>query len=207
MREQEIKNIIFDLGGVIINLKPAKTIAAFARLSGLNEEEVAQKYLHDEPFKKYEKGLISDEEFRSYLKNITGCDNDQELDDAWNAMLLDVPQERLELLKDLRKHHKLFLLSNTNDIHLKCFTEILERENNCSIDQFFDHVYYSHQMHKRKPDADIYEQVLNEQQLVPEETLFIDDNADNIDGAANLGIQTIHITGETTIMEVFDEGE
>ncbi|UII20466.1 HAD family hydrolase [Fulvivirga ligni] len=207
MKKENIKNIIFDLGGVIINLRPDYTVVEFAKLAGISEDEILDKYLNDEPFKLYEKGLTTDEEFHAYLKEITGHDDVKNLEKAWNAMLLDIPQERLELLKRLRKDYRLFLLSNTNEIHLRCFTEIASSQNKCSIEDYFDHAYYSHHMNKRKPDAEIYEQVLEEQGLVAEETLFIDDNADNIAGAGNLGIQTLHVTGDHTLKEFFDEGE
>ncbi|GAA0894833.1 HAD family phosphatase [Fulvivirga kasyanovii] len=205
MSTRNLKFLVFDLGGVIINLDTELTIREFARLGRVEPDFVKEKYLHHDEFKRYETGAISDEEFRSFLRGLLKFDgDDKQLDDAWNAMILDIPAERLALLKRLREEHGLFLLSNTNTIHMRCVHERLALHGVDNFDPYFDKQYYSHLVNRRKPDADIYQFVLDDNNLHPEHVLFIDDNADNIKGAANLGIQTLHINKPTALMDFFN---
>jgi putative hydrolase of the HAD superfamily len=119
-------------------------------------------------------------------------------------MLLDIPQERLNLLRQLRPSHRLFLLSNTNQIHLNCFNKIVEEAAGTpGLEPFFDATYYSHQLKMRKPDREIYEHVLQEQQLQPHETLFLDDNLTNLAGAEAVGIRTFHVQHPDLIFSLF----
>jgi glucose-1-phosphatase len=203
----EIKNIIFDLGGVIINLDTHKTYQQFSRLSGIELEELKSKSAKSAFFDLYEKGLLSDQEFRGQVRLFLKCEaSDSEIDNAWNAMLLDIPQQRIQLLKQLRNNYKLFLLSNTNNIHLQCFTEIVKNTTRLSgLSDCFDKDYYSHLMKMRKPDAEIFQYVLNENNLNPNETLFLDDNQSNLAGAASVGIQIFHVAHPDLIFSLFHE--
>jgi glucose-1-phosphatase len=203
----KIKNIIFDLGGVIINLNTDKTYQQFSRLSGIGLEELKSKSDKSAFFDLYEKGLLTDQEFRNQLRLFLKCEaSDSEIDTAWNAMLLDIPQQRIQLLKQLRSNYKLFLLSNTNNIHLQCFTEIVKDTTGLSsLSDCFDRDYYSHLMKMRKPDAEIFQYVLNENNLKPDETLFLDDNQANLRGAASVGIQTFHVAHPDLIFSLFHE--
>jgi glucose-1-phosphatase len=200
-----IKNIIFDLGGVIINLSVEKTHQAFATLSGLPAEEIITRVHHGAYFHEYEKGLISDAEFRDHLRESLNLKvTDTELDAAWNAMLLDIPIDRIQLLERLKKNYSIYLLSNTNNIHLQCFSSIVHhltgREN---IDHYFHNAYYSHLLKLSKPDVAIYEHVLSENSLQPAETIFLDDNKDNLIGANKAGIQTFHVQHPDQIFSLF----
>jgi glucose-1-phosphatase len=207
--DPELKNLIFDLGGVIINLAPQRTIEAFARLAHLPFEKVEAAYHAHPEFNAFEKGELTDAQFRSALREIFSIRaTDVELDECWNAMLLDIPVERIQLLQKLRNHYRLFLLSNTNNIHLTCFNGTVSKvTSSASLGPFFDEVYYSHQMKMRKPDVEIYEYVLKENNLHPGETLFLDDNLSNLKGAEKAGIKTFHVQHPDLIFSLFHESK
>ena len=192
MGNKKIKNIIFDLGGVIINLDIPKTFKNLAVLGGISERQLMGMVDGSPLFHDYEKGLVSSRAFRSGIRRLLKKDiADRDIDDAWNGMLLDVPTERLEVIEALKGKYNLFVLSNTNDIHVQAFEKIVTRSYDLQkYHQLFDYIYYSYRINKRKPDADIYRLVLDEQNLVPEETMFFEDTRDNINGAAALNIQT-----------------
>lgn len=200
-----IKNIIFDLGGVIINLSVEDTYKSFATLSGIPLAEVKEQVHRSTFFREYEKGLITDAEFRHYIKSEFELQvADEEIDRAWNAMLLDIPMERIRLLEQLRGSYRLFLLSNTNNIHLQCFNkQVLELTGNHSLDVYFDNAYYSHLVKMAKPDVEIYEHVLKSNNLQPDQTLFLDDNTDNLAGANKAGIKTFHVQHPDQIFSLF----
>lgn len=201
----QFRNIIFDLGGVIINLEEERTIKRFATVSRLAEEQLREQILKFDEYKAYEKGLLSDEQFRQIIRDRFLIDaSDNEIDSCMNAMLLDIPRQRLRLLEKLKGTFKLYLLSNTNNIHLTCFNKIIADTINVpAIDVYFDKAYYSHQMQMRKPDKEIFERVLRENQLVASHTLFIDDNAANIEGAKQTGIKTFHLTHPDQLFDLF----
>ncbi len=205
MLDPKIKNIIFDLGGVIIDLSVDSTLRKFSELSGHPVNKVVDVYYARPEFLAYEKGEITNEEFRSSLKSIFGLSSlDSELDLCWNAMLGEIPAERIELLRELKSKYKTFLLSNTNAIHLDCFSGIVKKAHNLeSLEPLFHKTYYSHMVKMRKPDAEIYEYVLRENSLKADETIFLDDNVANLKGAASVGIQTFHVTHPDTIFSLF----
>lgn len=205
MLDSRIKNIIFDLGGVILNLSVDSTLRKISELSGHPVDSVIETYHSRPEFLAYEKGLITNEEFRKALKDIFGLTSlDTELDVCWNAMLGDIPRERIELLRELRAKYRTYLLSNTNAIHLDHFTGMVQKAHGLeSLDPLFHKAYYSHLMKMRKPDPGIYEYVLNENGLKANETLFLDDNLANLKGAASVGIQTFHVTHPDIIFSVF----
>lgn len=200
-----IKNIIFDLGGVIINLSVEKTHQAFAALSGLSLDEVKQLVHHGAFFQQYEKGLLSDADFRNHLRTSLNLNaDDADLDRAWNAMLLNIPMERIRLLEDLKFRFNLFLLSNTNNIHLQCFnSQVKQLTGHSAIDHYFHQAYYSHLVKMSKPDVEIYKHVLDLNGLIPHETIFLDDNKDNLVGANKAGIQTFHVQHPDQIFSLF----
>jgi putative hydrolase of the HAD superfamily len=203
--DSKIKNIIFDLGGVILNLSVDSTLRQISKLSGYPVEKVIELYHARDEFLAYEKGEITNDEFRRSLKDIFGITTlDTELDVCWNAMLGDIPPERIELLRQLRSKYKTYLLSNTNAIHLDFFSGMAQKAHGLeSLDPLFHKAYYSHLMKMRKPDPAIYEFVLNENGLKANETIFLDDNAANLKGAASVGIQTFHVTHPDLIFSLF----
>ena len=192
-----IKNIIFDLGAVLLNLDMERTDAAFAELVGDEAEHawIRKELYKKELFTKFETNEVLELEFVQTIKAYNPHPlTDEEVRTAWSAMLLDLPEDRIELLRNLRKAgYKIYLLSNINSIHLRdIYTMIKEVYGDLDFDALFDKPYYSHLIGRRKPDADTFSYVLEDAGLVAAETLFIDDNARNIKAAAALGIQTIH---------------
>jgi epoxide hydrolase-like predicted phosphatase len=198
-----IRNIIFDLGGVILNLSVSSTMKELAALTGLPLEKIVDLYASRDEFLQYEKGLISDEEFRHSVRDIYKFKgNDHEIDRCWNAMLLDIPAKRIALLKKLKSKYRTFLLSNTNAIHVEYFSADLHKAHGMhSLDELFEKVYYSHVLNMRKPDADIYLHVLKASGLVAGETLFLDDNEKNIAGARSVGIETMLVKDPDELFE------
>jgi epoxide hydrolase-like predicted phosphatase len=201
-----IRNIIFDLGGVILNLSVSTSLQELARITGLSMEKIMEAYAAREEFLQYERGEISDSEFRSALQNIYSFkESDAVIDQCWNAMLLDIPAERIELLRSLKSKYRTFLLSNTNSIHVRSFSATLSKVHGLdSLSSLFEKVYYSHEMKLRKPDPAIYRHVLEENGLVAKETLFLDDNARNIEGAKSVGIETFLVTNPAQLQGLFE---
>jgi putative hydrolase of the HAD superfamily len=200
---QNVKNIIFDLGGVILNIDFKKTEEAF-KLLGLNNfsDHISQHYISDF-FEKYETGLLSDDEFTAGVKKLVGKPvTDEQIIAAWNALLLDFPPARIALLKRLKSEYRTFLLSNTNSIHHQEYRARLFRDQGVFLEDLFDKVYYSHAVNLRKPHAAIFQLVLNDNNLKAEETLFIDDTASNFPEAESLGIQVYHLKPGTDITEI-----
>lgn len=206
MLTASVKNLIFDLGGVILDLSVPHTLNRFAELSRMPAEKVQELYVSESGFLAYEKGSIDDRAFRDFVRTTYALEaTDAEIDQAWNAMLRGIPQQKLDLLKRLQGEFQVFLLSNTNAIHIQHINEVIlpKEGSDATLDSYFHKAYYSHRMGKRKPDADIFEQVLEENKLVPEQTLFLDDYDINIEGARSVGIRTVHVTSPNLILDYF----
>lgn len=203
--DPSIKNLIFDLGGVILDLSIYSALQSIADISGMDSNRVKQLFVESPGFEAYEKGEITDVEFRDFVRKVYDIDaSDEVLDKCWNAMLVNIPLVKLELLDELKKTHNVFLLSNTNDIHVHHInTILLPRVTERSLEDFFHHAYYSHTMKMRKPDAEIFQKVLDLENLNPSQTLFLDDNEANIEGASKLGIQTLHVVSPNMILDYF----
>ena len=199
-----IQTLIFDLGGVIIDLHEQATIEAFVTLTGQSPENVIGHYQNSSLFKKHEKGLITDAQFRDGIRKLMNVTStDQQIDDAWNSMLMAIPIERLHFLNKLRKKYHVLILSNTNSIHENAFTKILQDvSGKPSIHYYADQVFYSHEIHMRKPDQEIYQFVIDDSKIDPKTTLFLDDKKENLLGAKSVGIQTKHITRPNQIFEI-----
>lgn len=188
----QIKNIIFDLGGVLLNINYQKTADAFEQLGFHDFINMYTQYTANEIFSKLETGNISNEDFFiSLLAKAAKPIRVEDLQTAWNAMLLDFRTESLAKLRQLKQDYKIFLLSNTNNIHWQAFQTIFtESTGEDSLDNYFHKAYYSHQVGLRKPNADIYEFVAADAGLEIAETIFIDDSYNNIEAASALGFQT-----------------
>ncbi|MGR3809881.1 HAD family hydrolase [Jiulongibacter sp. NS-SX5] len=188
------KAILLDFGNVIININPELTTKAFAEISGKSEQRIAQKLIDSQLFRRYESGMFDDDEFREIVRQTIGYPfSDEEVDRAWNSLLLDIPNKRVELLIELKGRFPLFLLSNTNHIHIQASNKILQKRHGIStLDSLFNKAFYSYEMGLWKPDEDIYKQVIRETGFAAEDILFIDDNELNIKSASSLGFQTIH---------------
>lgn len=199
-----IKNIIFDFGDIFINLDKQATYEAMA---ALGVAEISDEMIHVSH--QYEKGLITTENFIEFFHDrfhIPKID----LINAWNAVLLDFPERRLEFLKEISasKKYRLFLLSNTNDLHIKWVQHSLGDKFYNEFKNCFEQFYLSHEINFRKPDSEIYEFVLNENNLIAEETLFVDDLEENTEEAHKLGIHVWNlIPGKEEVTSLFTKNK
>jgi HAD superfamily hydrolase (TIGR01509 family) len=200
-----IRNIIFDLGGVILNLNVQKSVDALQQLSRSGQQVPFSLKSQSDLFDALETGAIAPAEFRRRLREEFDVEGDDDaLDTAWNAMLLDLPAERIELLQQLGQTHRLFLLSNTNAIHLLRFTDIFKNSVDLpSLDSLFEKTYYSHLIGRRKPHPEVFNFIVAENNLDKVATLFIDDSYQHIEGARQAGIQALHLQPPLTITDVF----
>ncbi len=196
--------IIFDLGNVIYNVDYGLTQKAFERLGIANFGELFSQAKQTGLFDTLETGTITPAAFRNDIRRLLPRRlTDRQIDDAWNAMLLDLPPARLALLAALRKEYRTFLLSNTNVIHLAAVAEHLQAAGIHSLDGYFEKAYYSSSIGLRKPDAASYLYVITENNLCVPKTVFIDDLPQNIEGAKSTGLKTYHLTGGETIIDLF----
>ena len=198
------KNIIFDLGGIFMNLDFKLTEQAFIDLGITEFAAMFNQHHSNDLFEQLETGKISPEIFYEAFRNETRSQlTDQQIKQAWNALLLDFPAERLQWLDTIRQQYKVYLFSNTNLIHYNAFMEILEKENGeNNFNRYFIKAYYSHELGLRKPYVESFQKILEEQQLVAEDTLFIDDTYKNIEGAEKAGLQTFHLVAPMTVLDI-----
>lgn len=195
-----IKNIIFDFGDIFINLDKAATFREMAKLGVTTITEEMFDVYHQ-----YEKGLMSTDDFINFYHAKFGI-NKSDLVYAWNAILLDFPKRRLAFLKEISasKKYRLFLLSNTNDLHINWIQDSLGKEFYNEFRNCFEQFYLSHEINFRKPNLEIYEFVLNENNLIADETLFVDDLKENTESARNLGIHVWNLIPEKEdVIELF----
>ena len=202
---KKIKNIIFDFGGVIINIDYTLTIKKLKELGLNNFDDHYNQSGQSGLFDRLDTGRINGNEFIHELASFYKTPPlNQELIDAWNAMLLDFPPERAELLTNLKTKYRTFLLSNTNEIHLNYYFKKLKEWYEVDNMSYFVHrEYYSCYLNMRKPDTEIFEYVIRENNLNPPETLFIDDSLQHVEGAMKTGLRAFHLNGGKTIMDIF----
>ncbi|HRP31031.1 MAG TPA: HAD family phosphatase [Agriterribacter sp.] len=201
---QNIENLIFDLGGVILTLDMPRAEQQFTALGVKDYNALFRSGNVSSFFKEYEVGAISDAEFLSNLRQLAGVPlSDQQLIGAWNAMLGYFPEERIALLNQLKNKYRLFLFSNTNALHLTTFRKMYADAFNGNVfDGHFEKAYYSHSLGMRKPDKESYEYIITENNLVPSKTVFIDDSILNIEGAEAAGLRGIHIKPGMSILDI-----
>jgi len=199
-----VKNIIFDLGGVIINLDFSAAEKAFTALGFEDFKNVFGGGHVTSFIKEYEIGMIDDDQFVREIHKIAKKKNDDEVAiAAWNAMLLDFPPERIQYLKELRKKYRLFLFSNTNALHLKSFRQTFSNSfENTVFDELFEKAYYSHEIKLRKPTKESFDYVVRDAGIDAAETLFVDDMLVNVEGARAAGLQAVQITAGKSILDL-----
>ncbi|TXD46500.1 HAD family hydrolase [Polaribacter sp. IC073] len=199
-----IKNIVFDFGDIFINLDKKKFANELQKLGVFQNSEEMRPVLQQ-----YEKGLISTDGFLTFFEEKLNIPSEK-LVATWNSILLDFPKKRLEFIQELAKSKKyrLFLLSNTNDLHISWIKKDWGMDLYHSFKICFEQFYLSHEINFRKPDNNIYEFVLRENNLIAEETLFIDDTKENTDGAKALGIEVWHLLpGTDDVVELFTKNQ
>ncbi len=204
----DFKTIIFDFGGVVIDIDPQLTINEFKKLGMSDSDTFLKPGFINNVIRKFERGILTPEVFRDKVRAEAGINfTDQQIDDAWNALLFDIPAERIEVIEEVKKNYKILLLSNSNEIHYDLYVRDLQlRFGYREFDELFDKAYFSFDLHLSKPDIEIYEFVMYQHKLNPAETLFIDDNIDNIKTAKSLGWKTFHLESPNRIRDIFTKG-
>ena len=198
----KIRNIIFDYGNVIFTIDFNRAQHSFTELGVKNVEHFFSHKGHDSLFDQFEQGLISSSEFRDCIRKVTGIESlsDAEIDQAWNSLLIGVPEPNHDLLLKVKEKYRTFLLSNNNEIHYNWIMDYLQREHRLDSNAvFFEKDYYSHLMKMRKPNREIFEFVMRENNLNPIETLFIDDSPQHLKTADMLGLKTHLLTADETL--------
>ena len=204
----KIKNIIFDLGGVILDIDENIVYKELEKL-GIKTSDLAHSKEFMEIMSKFDTGIYTAPTFRKKTKALLGLEKmtDQRFDAIWNSMLLDIPRERIEAIEKVKKHYKIFLMSNSNVIHYDLYVRDLQlRFGYHEFDELFNKSYFSFAEHLEKPDPRFFELILDHEGLLPEETLFIDDTAENIKIAKSLGIHTYHISRDELVRNLFTNG-
>ena len=206
----KIRNIIFDYGNVIFTIDFIRAQHSFTELGVKNVEHFFSHKGHDSLFDQFEQGLISSSEFRDGIRKVTGIKSlsDAEIDKAWNSLLIGVPEPNHDLLLKVKEKYRTFLLSNNNEIHYNWIMDYLQREHRLDSNAvFFEKDYYSHLMKMRKPNREIFEFVMRENNLNPKETLFIDDSPQHLKTADMLGLNTHLLTADETLESyLYDSG-
>lgn len=191
MKGKGIKNLLVDFGGVLINLDRQRCIENFRNLGLENVEEQLGLYNQKGFFMQQERGLVTSAEFRNGIRDLMEKPaTDKQIDTAWNSFLVDIPTYKLDLLLKLRQKYVVYLLSNTNDIHWKWACKHAFPYRGFRVEDYFEKIYLSYEMKMMKPDAEIFETVLEDANIDPKETFFIDDAPANCRTAETLGIKT-----------------
>lgn len=202
---KDAKNIIFDLGAVIINITPETVVNAFKSAYKGDFETKYTQLVASGIFEDYEIEQVNSAQFLATIyTSLDGQISLQEIERIWNKMLLDIPMKRIEILQQQKKLKNTFLCSNTNEIHIDVINQYIQDEFNVKgLEPLFHKVYLSYKLGIRKPNPEIFELILKENDLDAAETVFIDDSAEHIATANKLGIKTIHLTGDLTLENLF----
>lgn len=204
MIKENTEAIIFDFGGVIINIDYNATIEAFRKLGIEHFEDMYSQAQQSRLFDLIETGEISDQRFiNGLLEFLPKGTTPYQIIHAWNAMILDVPPETINLLKKLKGKYKMYLLSNTNIIHIDYAWKQWQKTTQDNPGDLFDGIYLSFELGMRKPHQEIFYHVCEDQNLDPHKTVFIDDSFQHIEGARSIGLQTIHLIPEMNLQDIF----
>jgi len=198
-----VKALLFDLGGVIVNLDYHKTINAFDALGVANTESLYNQFNQTEIFDDFETGSLSGKEFIHLMKHqIPTYYSESEIKKAWNAMILGFEEAKLKQIKKYSEKIPCYLLSNTNEIHLEYIQTLLGEMPFKNLELLFNKCYYSHIIGKRKPHKETFEWVLNDMGYVAEDVLFIEDSPQHIEGAKTINLNTLYLTQERSLEEI-----
>ena len=201
-----IKNLLFDLGGVIMDIRRLNCVASFERLGMKDADSFLGEYSQKGPFLQLEEGAISEAEFRTAVRQfIDGEVSDEQIDSAFCDFLVGIAKYRLEQLRELKKQYGIYMLSNTNSImwHSRIAEDF--RQEGLEREDYFDGIVTSFEARSIKPDAKIFHTVVEKLGIKPEETLFLDDSQKNLDAAAELGFQTLLVTPGSEFFELLNE--
>jgi len=202
IKMDEVKNILFDLGGVLIDVETSRSKEAMNSFLGKGQSDAMSWELSQGVFLKHETGEINSDEFVKTIRDLAnGKITELDVIMAWNSMLVQIPIARVNMLKILKTRFNLYVLSNTNQLHVDCFERMAP-----GVEKFsglFDRVYYSHLIGGRKPDERAFRAVIEDSGIKPGETLFVDDLADNVSTAFHLGFKCLHLTQGIEISDWF----
>ena len=198
-----IKNLLFDLGGVIMDIRRLNCVASFERLGMKDADNFLGEYSQKGPFLQLEEGAISEEEFRTAVRAlIDGEVSDEQIDSAFCDFLVGIPKYRLEQLRQLKKSYNIYMLSNTNSIMWRSRIAEDFRQEGLEREDYFDGIVTSFEAQSIKPDAKIFHTVVEKLGINPDETLFLDDSQKNLDAAAQLGFHTLLVTPGSEFFEL-----
>lgn len=207
-KPSDIKNIIFDLGGVLLNIDPSITGKELKEMGVQNLPQVLEKLASSRIYERLDTGALSDPGFRDEVRK--ACDmnlSDEQVDEAWNALLLDFPAPRVQMLKELNENYRIFLLSNTNSIHFISYTKTFREVHGFEMKSLFEQLFLSFEMGVHKPDAEIYNMSLEKGGLKASETLFIDDSLANAEAAVACGLAALHLKSGMEITDQVKNGK
>ncbi|MDD4972614.1 MAG: HAD family phosphatase, partial [Paludibacter sp.] len=189
VRLKGIKNIIFDFGGVLVDLEPQACLDAFAALGLPQVADYLTPYGHQGPFGQVENGDITIAEFREQIRELFNISlTDEQIENAWAAFLIHTPEYKMHMVHELGKKYRVFLLSNTNPIHIRKLQEF--EEAGYPVKECFEKLYLSYEIGLSKPGKPIFEFVMQDAGIKPEETLLVDDSPANCQTASELGMRT-----------------
>lgn len=204
---RKIKNIIFDLGSVLLDIDVNRTLESFNKI-GVSGEQLTEIYKEPENFfLLFERGAITAEKFRNSFRALTENQvTDERINKAWSAMVIGFPSEKVELLKCLVKRYTIFLLSNTNNIHVPVFAkQFRDVAGGTTFEDIFSKIYYSHEIKLSKPDPAIYHYMINNSGIIPEESLFIDDLRHNVNAAIETGLTAHQLKEDEDLKEILQQ--
>ena len=200
-----IKNLLFDLGGVIMDIRRLNCVASFERLGMKDADSFLGEYSQKGPFLQLEEGLINEAQFRDAVREyIDGEVTDEQIDKAFCDFLVGIPAYRLEQLRQLKKRYGIYMLSNTNPImwHSRIAEEF--RQEGMEREDYFDGIVTSFEARSIKPDAKIFHTVVENLGIKPEETLFLDDSQKNLDAASALGFHTLLVAPGSEFLDLIN---
>ena len=197
----KITTLIFDLGVVIINIDPSLTIKEFNLLAKRNSDilngldyKIFKSNEMLNFFFDFEKGLISENNFRNSLNNLVGINlENNDFDKIWNKLILSINYNIIDLIISLKNKYNVFILSNTNSIHEKFYNNLFIKKYNLGLKDIFHKVYYSHEIHLRKPEIEIYKLILDKNNILGCEIMFFDDINENLIASKNLNFNTFQV--------------
>lgn len=205
-KTKQLSTLIFDLGGVIVNLDLPLCISSLKQLGAVDVEKYLSNYGQAGFFLQWEKGEIGIDTFRNEIRAIcSGNPSDEDIDAAWCAFLQDIPAERVQLLLQLKKNYQLLLLSNSNPLHIGVSTKQELARQGYRLEDIFDQCFISYEMGLTKPHPDIFEQLLKDAGLSAQECLFLDDGPKNIDTAKSMGFHTYLVEQGEDLSFLLDE--
>ncbi|MDR0825390.1 MAG: HAD family phosphatase [Prevotella sp.] len=204
---QNIKNILFDLGGVIITLNKQQALDRFTAIGFPNIEAYLGESRQNGIFLEYEEGKINPDNFYKEFRRLAGNENipSDDIDNGWLGFLVGIPPYKLKLIKELRKKYNVYLLSNTNPSVLKWASTKDFSPEGLPIQAYFDKCYLSFEIGCAKPDKEIFDFILSDSGMIPSETLFLDDGKANIEIGQKLGFETYLVNQDEDLRKVFTD--